>query len=118
MTNEAPNISDAQGQRVPLAQLRDNVVAALRTIFDPEIPVNIYDLGLIYDLDVDEEGKVFIRMTLTAPACPVAETFPGTVESRLYSVPGVSEVRVELVWDPPWGRDKLSQEARLQLGLL
>jgi len=118
MTNEAPNISEAQGQRGPLAQVRDNVVAALRTIFDPEIPVNIYDLGLIYDLDVDEEGKVFIRMTLTAPACPVAETFPGTVESRLYSVPGVSEVRVELVWDPPWGRDKLSQEARLQLGLL
>jgi FeS assembly SUF system protein len=98
--------------------VRENVIAALRTIFDPEIPVNIYDLGLIYDLDLDDEGKVFIRMTLTAPACPVAETFPGTVESRLYEVPGVTDVRVELVWDPPWSREKLSEEAKLQLGLL
>jgi FeS assembly SUF system protein len=118
MIDKASNIAEAEGQRVPVAQLRENVIAALRTIFDPEIPVNIYDLGLIYDLDVDEEGKVFIRMTLTAPACPVAESFPGTVQSRLYSVPGVSEVRVELVWDPPWTRDKLSEEAKLRLGLL
>ena len=118
MIDKASNIAEAEGQRVPVAQLRENVIAALRTIFDPEIPVNIYDLGLIYVLDVDEEGKVSIRMTLTAPACPVAETFPGTVESRLYSVPGVSEVRVELVWDPPWTRDKLSAEAKLRLGLL
>jgi FeS assembly SUF system protein len=98
--------------------VRENVIAALRTIFDPEIPVNIYDLGLIYDLDLDEEGKVFIRMTLTAPACPVAETFPGTVESKLHEVPGVTDVRVELVWDPPWSREKLSEEAKLRLGLL
>jgi FeS assembly SUF system protein len=118
MIDKASSIAEAEGQRVPVAQLRENVIAALRTIFDPEIPVNIYDLGLIYVLDVDEEGKVSIRMTLTAPACPVAETFPGTVESRLYSVPGVSEVRVELVWDPPWTRDKLSEEAKLRLGLL
>jgi len=118
MIDKASNIAEAEGQRVPVAQLRENVIAALRTIFDPEIPVNIYDLGLIYVLDVDEEGKVSIRMTLTAPACPVAETFPGTVESRLYSVPGVSEVRVELVWEPPWTRDKLSEEAKLRLGLL
>ena len=118
MIDKASNIAEAEGQRVPVAQLRENVIAALRTIFDPEIPVNIYDLGLIYDLDVDEEGKVFIKMTLTAPACPVAESFPGTVQSRLYSVPGVSEVRVELVWDPPWTRDKLSEEAKLRLGLL
>ena len=118
MIDKVSNIADAQAQRVPAAQLRENVIAALRTIFDPEIPVNIYDLGLVYDLNVDEEGNVAIRMTLTAPACPVAETFPGTVESRLYSVPGVNEVRVELVWDPPWTRDKLSEAARLQLGLL
>jgi FeS assembly SUF system protein len=118
MIDKASNIAEAEGQRVPVAQLRENVIAALRTIFDPEIPVNIYDLGLIYVLDVDEDGKVSIRMTLTAPACPVAETFPGTVESRLYSVPGVSGVRVELVWDPPWTRDKLSEEAKLRLGLL
>ena len=98
--------------------VRDNVIAALRTIFDPEIPVNIYDLGLIYDLDVDEEGRVFIRMTLTAPACPVAKTFPGVVESRLSEVPGVSGVRVELVWDPPWTRERLPEEVKLRLGLL
>jgi len=98
--------------------LRENVIAALRAIFDPEIPVNIYDLGLIYELDVDQEGKVSIRMTLTAPACPVAETFPGTVESRLYEVPGVSEVRVELVWDPPWTKERLPEEVKLRLGLL
>ncbi|MDQ2916576.1 MAG: SUF system Fe-S cluster assembly protein [Pseudomonadota bacterium] len=95
-----------------------NVVAALRTIFDPEIPVNIYDLGLIYGLDIDADGKVDLRMTLTAPACPVAGTFPATVEARLYEVPGVTEVRVELVWEPPWSRDKLSEDAKLQLGLL
>ena len=97
---------------------RENVIAALRTIFDPEIPVNIYDLGLIYQLDVDQDGKVSIRMTLTAPACPVAETFPGTVESRLHEVPGVTGVRVELVWDPPWTRDRIPEEVKLRLGLL
>jgi FeS assembly SUF system protein len=118
MIDKSSNIAEAEGQRVPVAQLRENVIAALRTIFDPEIPVNIYDLGLIYDLNVDEEGKVFIRMTLTAPACPVAKAFPGTVESRLYSVPGVFQARVELVWNPPWTRDKLSEEAKLRLGLL
>jgi FeS assembly SUF system protein len=98
--------------------VRDNVISALRTIFDPEIPVNIYDLGLIYELEVDAEGKVFVKMTLTAPACPVAETFPGVVESRLYEVPGVSDVRVELVWDPPWSKERLPQEVKLRLGLL
>jgi len=118
MIDHAQKVAEAQTQRIPSAQLRQNVIVALRTIFDPEIPVNIYDLGLVYDLDIDEEGKVFIRMTLTAPACPVAETFPGIVESRLYSVPGVSEVRVELVWDPPWTRERLSEEAKLQLGML
>lgn len=101
-----------------VALLRDNVVTALRTIFDPEIPVNIYDLGLIYDLAVDAEGRIGIRMTLTAPACPVAGTFPATVEQRLYEVPGVTEVRVDLVWDPPWNLDLLTDEVKLQLGLL
>lgn len=110
--------TNADAPRILPEQLKTNVVAALRTIFDPEIPVNIYDLGLIYDLDIDEEGKVGIRMTLTAPACPVAGTFPATVEARLYEVPGVTEVRVELVWEPAWSMDKLSEDARLQLGLL
>ena len=98
-------------------QMRDNVIAALRTVHDPEIPINIYDLGLIYDIDLLPEGRVDIRMTLTAPACPVAGEMPGIVEERVMQVPGVDEVRVDLVWDPPWGRERLSEEARLQLGL-
>lgn len=99
--------------------LRADVIAALRTVYDPEIPVNIYDLGLIYGLDVDEEsGKVAVRMTLTAPGCPVAETFPGTVQCVVEAVAGVSEASVELVWDPPWSADQMSEAARLELGLL
>jgi FeS assembly SUF system protein len=102
----------------PSEQLRENLVAALRTIYDPEIPVNIYDLGLIYALEIEPDGKVYLDMTLTAPACPVAGTFPATVESRLSEVPGVTDVHVELVWDPPWSLDMLPDEVRLQLGLL
>lgn len=101
-----------------IEQLRTNVIAALRTIYDPEIPVNIYDLGLIYALDIDPDGMVAIEMTLTAPACPVAGTFPDTVESHVREVPGVTDVHVELVWEPPWSMDLLSDEVRLQLGLL
>lgn len=99
-------------------RMRDNVIGALRTVYDPEIPVNIYDLGLIYDIELKDEGRVDIRMTLTAPACPVAGEMPGVVEDRVLQVPGVSEVRVDLVWDPPWSRERLSDEAKLQLGLL
>lgn len=99
--------------------LRADVIAALRTVYDPEIPVNIYDLGLIYGLDVDEEsGKVAVRMTLTAPGCPVAETFPGTVQCAVEEVSGVSEASVELVWDPPWSAAQMSEAARLELGML
>ncbi|HET9579736.1 MAG TPA: SUF system Fe-S cluster assembly protein [Usitatibacter sp.] len=98
--------------------MRRNVIAALRTIYDPEIPVNIYDLGLVYGLDVLPEGRIDVRMTLTAPACPVAGEMPHVVEERILQVPGVNEARVDLVWDPPWTRDLLSEEARLQLGLL
>jgi FeS assembly SUF system protein len=105
-------------QSMPEEQLRENLISALRTIYDPEIPVNIYDLGLIYLIDIQSNGKVYIEMTLTAPACPVAGTFPATVEDRLSEVPGVSEVRVELVWEPAWSMDMLSDETRLELGLL
>ncbi|CAG9171080.1 hypothetical protein LMG23992_01929 [Cupriavidus laharis] len=99
--------------------LEGRVIAALRTVYDPEIPVNIYDLGLIYQLSVDEaSGKVGIRMTLTAPGCPVAQTFPGVVEAAVMEAGGVNEVGVELVWDPPWSRDQMSEAARLELGLL
>ncbi len=104
--------------QLPDEQLRENLIAALRTVYDPEIPVNIYDLGLIYALDIAPEGRVDIDMTLTAPACPVAGTFPATVESRLMEVPGVSEVRVKLVWEPPWSMELIPDEVKLQLGLL
>jgi FeS assembly SUF system protein len=127
--NWAPAPSDAEEAKpaatpaqehvnVPPEQLKENIIRALKTIYDPEIPVNIYDLGLIYDLEVDEEGKVEVEMTLTAPGCPVAQTFPGIVESQLYCVPGVTEARVELVWDPPWDRERMSEAAKLQLGML
>ena len=100
------------------ATLEDSIVAALRTVNDPEIPVNIYDLGLIYGLDLSHDGRVSIRMTLTAPACPVAEAMPIMVEQAVRAVEGVSDVEVELVWDPSWGVERMSEEARLTLGLL
>jgi FeS assembly SUF system protein len=118
MSNEAERVPAADPLQPPTDQVRQNVVSALRTIFDPEIPVNIYDLGLIYALDIDAEGRVDIRMTLTAPACPVAGTFPDTVASRLNEVPGVNDVRVQLVWEPPWTMDRLTDDVKLQLGLL
>lgn len=104
--------------RVDTQVLRDKVIGALRTIYDPEIPVNIYDLGLIYELVVDLSGLVQIQMTLTAPGCPVAQSFPATVEATLEEIPGVTAAHVELVWDPPWCQDRMSDEVKLQLGLL
>ena len=98
--------------------VKEKVIAALRTVYDPEIPVNIYDLGLIYGLDVGADGKVNIEMTLTAPGCPVAQSFPATVEGSVSQVEDVSEAHVELVWDPPWTQDRMSDEVKLQLGLL
>ncbi len=98
--------------------LRERVIEALRQIHDPEIPVNIYDLGLVYGLDIDDMGRAEIRMTLTAPACPVAHTFPGLVEDAVAGVQGISRAHVELVWEPPWDKSRLSEAARLQLGLL
>ena len=96
--------------------LKDAVIAAIRTVYDPEIPVNLYDLGLIYQLDVSTEGAVDVRMTLTSPACPVAGTLPGQVEAKVRGVPGVTAAKVELVWDPPWTRERMSPAARLALG--
>jgi len=94
------------------------VIDALREIYDPEIPVNIYDLGLIYGVDVSDDGDVVITMTLTTPHCPVAESMPGEVEMRACAVPGVRDAEVNLVWDPPWGPNLMSDEARLELGML
>ncbi len=102
----------------PGGELYEAVIAALKEIYDPEIPVNIYDLGLIYGVDVDDEGGVTITMTLTTPHCPVAESMPGEVEMRVVSVPGVRDAEVTLVWDPPWDPAKMSDEARLELGML
>lgn len=102
----------------PGGELHDAVIAALKEIYDPEIPVNIYDLGLIYNVEVDEDCDAVVTMTLTTPHCPVAETMPGEVELRAASVPGIRDAEVNLVWDPPWGPDKMTDEARLELGML
>lgn len=116
--NVSEQAGNAATESPEKAQIRENLIAAMREIFDPEIPINIYDLGLIYRLDIGDEGEVSIDMTLTAPACPVAGTFPATVEERLIEVPGVSDVRVELVWEPAWSIDNLTDETKLELGLL
>jgi FeS assembly SUF system protein len=102
----------------PGGDLYEAVIAALRDIFDPEIPVNIYDLGLIYGVEITADGGVVVTMTLTTPHCPVAESMPGEVELRVGSVPGVRDAEVNLVWDPPWDPAKMSDEARLELGML
>jgi FeS assembly SUF system protein len=102
----------------PGGDLYEGVVAALKEIFDPEIPVNIYDLGLIYGVEVDDNASVVVTMTLTTPHCPVAESMPGEVEMRVCSVPGVRDAEVNLVWDPPWDMGKMTDEARLELGML
>jgi FeS assembly SUF system protein len=104
--------SDAPG-----GDLYDAVIAALKDIYDPEIPVNIYDLGLIYNVEITD-GHVNVTMTLTTPHCPVAESMPGEVELRVGSVPGVGDCEVHLVWDPPWSPESMSDEARLELGML
>jgi FeS assembly SUF system protein len=96
--------------------LREAVVAALHTVYDPEIPVDIFELGLIYDLAIEENGDVHVTMTLTAPGCPVAGSMPGTVEETVAAVEGVGKVSVELVWDPPWDQSRMSEAAKLELG--
>jgi FeS assembly SUF system protein len=97
--------------------LKDQIVGALKRVYDPEMPVNIYELGLIYGLDVDDAGNASIRMTLTAPNCPVAGILPGQVESAARAVPGVASVKLELTFDPPWTKDRMSEAAKLALGI-
>ncbi|HBH36150.1 MAG TPA: SUF system Fe-S cluster assembly protein [Gammaproteobacteria bacterium] len=99
------------------SSLEEHVIAAMRTVHDPEISVNIYDLGLIYNIDINDQNEVFVDMTLTAPACPVAGILPGQVEAAIKQVDGVSDAHVELVWDPPWGRERISDEGKLAMGL-
>ncbi len=102
----------------PGGSVYEAVIETLKEIYDPEIPVNIYDLGLIYGVDVTEDGHAAVTMTLTTPHCPVAESMPGEVEMRVGAVPGVGHAEVNLVWDPPWDPQKMSDEAKLELGML
>jgi len=112
---EKPQAENPHG---PGGAVYEGVIEALKDIYDPEIPVNIYDLGLIYGVDVGDDGGVAVTMTLTTPHCPVAESMPGEVEMRVASVPGVRDCDVSLVWDPPWDMAKMTDEARLELGML
>jgi FeS assembly SUF system protein len=98
--------------------LAERVLEAMRTVFDPEIPVNIVELGLIYELIANKDGIVYIEMTLTTPACPVAGSLPGQVHDAVAEVEGVNDVRVKLVWSPPWDKDRMTEEAKLELGLI
>jgi FeS assembly SUF system protein len=113
ITNPGPSVAQ-HGDEAML----EAIIAQIRTIYDPEIPVNIHDLGLIYAIDITGENSVLIRMTLTAPACPVAGTMPGMVEEAVKAIPDVTDCTVELVWDPPWNREMISDEAKLELGIL
>jgi FeS assembly SUF system protein len=100
-----------------MSDLKEKVISEIKKIYDPEIPVNIYELGLIYNIDIDEKNKVNIDMTLTSPNCPVAESLPNSVKDNVLKVDGVSDVDLKLVWDPPWGKDRMSEAAKLELNL-
>src|SRR6266404_7946983 len=116
--NDAPpscHVEDAQSAE---ASLRERVEAVLHTVYDPEIPVNIYELGLIYSLAVSNKGMVDIKMTLTAPNCPAAGMMPAEVETKVCAIDGVTSAHVELVWDPPWDKSRMSEAARLELGFM
>ena len=112
------NQPEAAPQTQDTEALREKIVDVLRSIYDPEIPVNIYEIGLIYSVDIDPANAVNIRMTLTSPACPAAGTLPGEVEDKTRRVQGVSDVKVDLVWDPTWSPAMMSETAKLQLGML
>ena len=114
LAEKKPEIDSA----APGGELQEAVIEALKSIYDPEIPVDIYELGLIYDVAISEDGDAVVTMTLTTPNCPVAESMPGEVELRVLSVPGIRDAEVKLVWDPPWDPSKMSDEARLELGML
>jgi FeS assembly SUF system protein len=116
-TAPAPGAPSEVEKTIEYKLLEGKVIAALSSVYDPEIPVNIYELGLIYKIDIDAEKNVKILMTLTAPACPVAGTLPGEVEKKVEAVDEVKSAAVELVWDPPWSRDMMSESALLQLGM-
>lgn len=101
-----------------VGKLEQDIIHQLKTVFDPEIPVDIYELGLIYEIKIDEEANVYLKMTLTSPACPVAGSLPKEVQERVKTLPDVNDVYVDLVWDPAWDKDMMSEEAKLELGFL
>jgi FeS assembly SUF system protein len=118
--DETPGASDLSSfvaDPTRTEELKPGIVSAISTVYDPEIPVNIWELGLIYDILVDAAGVAGIRMTLTAPGCPAAQSLPVEVAEKVKAVPGVTDARVEIVWDPAWSKDRMSEAARLQLGL-
>jgi FeS assembly SUF system protein len=115
MTSAPDGATDVQSAG---GTLRERVEDVLRSVYDPEIPVSIYELGLVYDIDITDDGAVRIQMTLTAPSCPVAGVIPGEVEAKLRAVEGVTDAEVELVWDPPWDASRMSEAARLELGFM
>ncbi len=120
MSAEPQSTQDIEAKVNAAAQeqdLEERIIAALRTCYDPEIPMNIYELGLIYSIDIRDSGEVGIRMTLTSPACPEAGSLPPEVKYKVESVPGVKSAKVDVVWDPPWDKDMMTEATRLQLGI-
>jgi len=111
------SVADLVPDPAKTSELKSKIVEALSTVFDPEIPVNIFELGLVYDVFVDADGIAAVKMTLTAPACPAAQTLPVEVRDKVRKIDGVKDARVEIVWDPPWTKDRMSDAAKLQLGL-
>jgi FeS assembly SUF system protein len=105
-------------QQIEKKILESQVIEVMRTVYDPEIPVNIYELGMVYGVEVEPPGKVVVKMTLTSPSCPVAGSLPGDVQARVQNIPGVTEARVDLVWDPPWDPSRMSEAAKLDLGMM
>ena len=120
MTESTENTVNTNTESTPpsFVQIQDEVIKVLQTCFDPEIPVNIYELGLIYETVVDPANNVFIKMTLTSPMCPVAGSMPGDVEQKVRHIQGVKDVKVELTFDPPWNQEMMSEAAKLQLGFM
>lgn len=109
---------DMETTKISKQELEEKIIGALKSCYDPEIPVNIFELGLIYEIGIDDDANVEIKMTLTSPACPVAGSLPGEVEARIRSIPEINDVKIKLVWNPPWDKDMMSDAAKLELGLL
>ena len=115
---DAATAEAERSRQAEVEQLGERIIEALKTVYDPEIPVNIYELGLIYKVDVEDDNTVKVEMTLTSPGCPVAGSLPGEVEEKVRAVEGVKDAEVEVVWDPPWNPSMMTEEAQLELGIL